>query len=128
MSGYACVSAQNAGRGEIKKPAIRLVFSVFLVGTRGFEPPTPDTPCHCDKSAVTLVNTGAETHSTVYANSAFFAKSALYTSMGYSWFFPILLHTTYVSINTRLKIRKRIDMKEINKILLIFCLEPVNLI
>ncbi|WP_211356657.1 hypothetical protein, partial [Enterobacter roggenkampii] len=58
---------------------------------------------------------------------AFFAKFAVYTSMGYSWFFPILLHTTYVSINTRLKIRKRIDMKEINKIMLIFCREPVNL-
>ena len=81
MSGYACVSAQNAGRGEIKKPAIRLVFSVFLVGTRGFEPPTPDTPCHCVKASATLVNTGAAECLTVYANSAFFAKSALYTSM-----------------------------------------------
>ena len=113
---------------DIKKPTVRVGFFLgFLVGTRGFEPPTPDTPCHCDKSAVTLVNTGVATHWTVYANSAFFAKSALYTSMGYSWFFPILLHTTYVSINTRLKIRKRIDMKEINKILLIFCRERVNL-
>ena len=58
-------------------------FQDFLVGTRGFEPPTPDTPCHCDKSAVTLVNTGATACLTVYANSAFFAKSALYTSMSY---------------------------------------------
>ncbi|MDA4788740.1 hypothetical protein NY407_18785, partial [Enterobacter hormaechei] len=59
----------------------RLVFNVFLVGTRGFEPPTPDTPCHCVKAAATLVNTGAVACLTVYANSAYFAKSALYTSM-----------------------------------------------
>ena len=54
---------------------------MFLVGTRGFEPPTPDTPCHCGKTAGTLATTGAVVFLTVYANSAFLAKSALYTSM-----------------------------------------------
>jgi hypothetical protein len=68
---------------DIKKPAKRLVSLGFLVGTRGFEPPTPDTPCHCVKAAATLENTGATACLTVYANSAFFAKSALYTSMSY---------------------------------------------
>ncbi len=56
-------------------------FQDFLVGTRGFEPPTPDTPCHCGKPSGTLANTGAWMQLTVYANSAFFAKSALYTSI-----------------------------------------------
>ena len=58
-------------------------FQDFLVGTRGFEPPTPDTPCHCGKTFSTPVNTGVEVSLTVYANSAFFAKSSLYTSMSY---------------------------------------------
>jgi hypothetical protein len=30
---------------DIKKPTVRVGFFLgFLVGTRGFEPPTPDTP------------------------------------------------------------------------------------
>ncbi|PSF77462.1 hypothetical protein C6959_11555 [Escherichia coli] len=29
---------------DIKKPTVKVVFLGFLVGTRGFEPPTPDTP------------------------------------------------------------------------------------
>ncbi|EEW8808670.1 hypothetical protein D5Q65_06435 [Escherichia coli] len=30
---------------DIKKPTVRVSFFLgFLVGTRGFEPPTPDTP------------------------------------------------------------------------------------
>lgn len=39
--GWSAVPGLAAG---IKKPARRLVFLNKLVGTRGFEPPTPDTP------------------------------------------------------------------------------------